>query len=64
MTTSPTVCPQCNGTGNSGGGCLAASDEYGCPRCGGAGYLSVGNDIVRVLLLVALVGGTVWLLSL
>jgi len=54
------VCPKCNGTGNAGMTCLAATDEYGCPRCGGCGYLDWRNDVARIVF-VAAIPGFVWL---
>ena len=45
------VCRHCNGTGNAGTRCLAASDEYGCIGCGGAGYTCWQNSAIRVVIL-------------
>jgi len=49
------ICPNCNGTGNAASSCLAATDEYGCIQCGGAGYLCWQNDVIRIVVLIVFV---------
>lgn len=53
------VCPLCAGTGNAGHS--GHVDEYGCIRCGGAGYLDWRNDLARVIFVVLVLAFMAWL---